>query len=257
MAAGEQKAAERDAAGIILRRPVLPHRATGVASADYLTGGGVEQDRREVRSGPEVQHAAPCVQAAGDRVERLAADRLTAQPVVLDELHDRGLVGEVVADVVAPRVRRDDHQREARAVAAPVRVLPSATGACADRRVSGGVRAVDDRRHLVVIPAVGVVVGDDDRRGLPVLRLLDLVDRVDDEVLLVERVGVAGVGVLVLGRLEVAHRRHVAVLERGVEVRQVVLVVGLVGLADRRLRGRRQVLGVGRGLVVLERVVVR
>src|SRR6185437_12379990 len=120
-----------------------------------------------------------------------------------------------------------------------------------------GAGAVDPGRVLVVVPAVGVVVGDHDRGGLPERGLLDLVDGADQEVLLVDRVGVPGVRVLVLGRLEVAHRGHVPVLQRGEEVGQVVLVVGLVGAADGGFRGRRQVLGVGGGLVVLERVVVR
>ena len=75
--------------------------------------------------------------------------------------------------------------------------------------------------------------------------------------LLVERVGVAGVAVLVGRRLQEADRRHVPVLERLVEQGQVVLVVGLVGVTDGRFGRRRQVLGVGRGLVVLERVMVR
>jgi hypothetical protein len=38
----------------------------------------------------------------------------------------------------------------------------------------------------VVVPAVGVVVGDDDRGDLPLGRLLQLVDLLDQEVLLVD-----------------------------------------------------------------------
>ena len=49
----------------------------------------------------------------------------------------------------------------------------------------------------MVVPAVGVVVGDDDRGVLPIGQLLQGVDRLDEELLLVERVGVAGVTVLV------------------------------------------------------------
>src|ERR1700691_1323110 len=57
----------------------------------------------------------------------------------------------------------------------------------------------------------------------------------------------------VVGPLGVAAGRHVAVLQRLGEVRQVVLVVGLVGAADRGLRRRRQVGRVRRGGVELER----
>ena len=63
--------------------------------------------------------------------------------------------------------------------------------------------------------------------------------------------------VLVLRGLQEAHRRQVPGLERGVEVGQVVVVVRLVGVADRGDRRRRQVLRVRRRLVVLERRVVR
>ena len=109
----------------------------------------------------------------------------------------------------------------------------------------------------MVVPAVRVVVGDDDRGALPLLGLLQRVDLLDQEVLLVDRVGVAGVAVLVLTGLEEADRGQVAVPERLAEVGQVVLVVGLVGVADGGLGRRRQVLGVRGRLVVLERVVVR
>ena len=184
--------------------------------------------------------------------------RLAVQPVVLDELDHRGLVGHVVADVVVPGPRGDDDQRQPGTVTAPVRgVADRDRGGRAHRRVGRGVRAVHPGRVLVVVPAVGVVIGDDDRGGLPVPGLLDLVDRVDDEVLLVDRIRVARVGVLVRSRLEVADGRHVAVLQRLVEVGQVVLVVGLIGAPDPGFRGRRQVLRVRGGLVVLERVVVR
>ena len=59
----------------------------------------------------------------------------------------------------------------------------------------------------MVVPAVGVVVGDDDG-GLGQSAPLERVDLVDDELLLVDRVRVRRVPVLVAGRLEVAHRRQ-------------------------------------------------
>src|SRR4029077_19589236 len=116
---------------------------------------------------------------------------------------------------------------------------------------------VDDGRHDVVVPAVRVVVGDHDRGVVPELGPLDRVDRVHQEVLLVDRVGVARVPVLVLGGLEVAHRRQVPLAEGLEEPAQVVLVVGRSATPDLGDAGRRGVVRVGRGLVVLERVVVR
>ena len=59
----------------------------------------------------------------------------------------------------------------------------------------------------VVVPAVGVVVGDDDRGVRPVRCALEGVDLLDDELLLVEGVGVGGVPVLVTGGLQEADGR--------------------------------------------------
>ncbi len=63
--------------------------------------------------------------------------------------------------------------------------------------------------------------------------------------------------VLVLGGLEEAHRGQVVVGDRLVEVAQVVLVVRLAVVADLGEVLRGGVVRVGRGLVVLERVMVR
>jgi hypothetical protein len=56
-------------------------------------------------------------------------------------------------------VRGDDQQGSARPVAAAVRLAAGGAPLAAQPGVG---RAVDDRRELVVVPAVGVVVGDDD-----------------------------------------------------------------------------------------------
>ena len=56
----------------------------------------------------------------------------------------------------------------------------------------------------VVVEAVGVVVGDDDGGAGPVRCLLQGVDLVGDELLLIQRVGVAGVPVLISGGLQEA-----------------------------------------------------
>ena len=80
----------------------------------------------------------------------------------------------------------------------------------------------------MIVPAVGVIVGDDDGGAGPEGGFLDGVDRVDDKGLLVERVGVGGVSILIAGSLQEANRRHVSGGERIGEVMDIVLVVGSV-----------------------------
>jgi len=84
----------------------------------------------------------------------------------------------------------------------------------------------------VVVPAVGVVVGDDDGRARPIGRALERVEGARDEVLLVERVGVRRVGVLERRCLQERDLREVSVLEGRVEVLEVVLVVDVTVVDD-------------------------
>src|ERR1700676_3459168 len=60
-------------------------------------------------------------------------------------------------------------------------------------------RRVHDRRHLVVVPAVGVVIENDNSGFRPFRALLQRVDDAHQEMLFVERVGIAGM--LTAGRL--------------------------------------------------------
>jgi len=53
----------------------------------------------------------------------------------------------------------------------------------------------------MVVPAIGVVIGDDDGGLAPFRLLLEEVDQFDIAGLLVERIGIAGVTVLVGGIL--------------------------------------------------------
>src|SRR5262249_25149188 len=153
------------------------------------------------------------------------------------------LVGERVIHVVALGERRDDQEGQAGTV--PAAVLVSGQRGTAERAAVAGaggggagepvdVRGMGgggDRAPLVVVPAVAVVAGDDDRGVLPERRLLQRVDLGDQELLLVDRVGVTGVPVLITGCLQVGDLRQIPGRERGVEVADVVLVVGLIGVA--------------------------
>jgi hypothetical protein len=132
-----------------------------------------------------------------------------------------------------------------------------AAGQGVERAVAGegvlwALAVVDDGAHLVVVPAVAVVVGDDDGGVLPVVRGLQPVHGVHDEVLLVQRVGLGRVRVLVDSGLEVADGGHLPGVHRAPEVGQVVLVVGLAVVPDLGDRGGRQMVRVGGGPVVLE-----
>ncbi len=113
----------------------------------------------------------------------------------------------------------------------------------ADSRVGSAVGAVDDVGQ-VVVPAVGVIVGDDDGGRGPEARFLDGVDGVDDEGLFVERIGVTGVRHPGSGGFEEADGWHDTSSESVGEVMHVVLVVGLVRGSD--CGGRTQVVEIRR-----------
>jgi hypothetical protein len=117
--------------------------------------------------------------------------------------------------------RRDHQERNARARAAAA-IHRAGAGNAFKRRAGAAVagpielvrhrveRRVGRRREGMVVPAVGVVVGDDDGGVVPIRLDLDEVDQLDDAGLLVERIGIAGMAVLVGGQLDVGDRREVA-----------------------------------------------
>jgi hypothetical protein len=86
----------------------------------------------------------------------------------------------------------------------------------------------------VIVPAVGIVIGDHDHRMRPIVAaLLQKVDHLNDEGLLVERIGVAGVAVLIGRSLQKAYCREVSGADGSKEIEDVVLMIGraCVGLA--------------------------
>src|ERR1700733_5101515 len=105
---------------------------------------------------------------------------------------------------------------------------PALTGS--GEGIHGGRGLVHDRTHLVVVPAVRVVVGDDHSGVCPVLLLLQEINNTDDERLLVQWIGVAGVAVLETRRLEVADRGEVAGVDGIEKVVRIVLVVSGVAV---------------------------
>ena len=131
--------------------------------------------------------------------------------------------------------------------------------------VVGGERRIDDGRHLVVVPAVGIVIGDDHRRVRPFGALLQRIDDAHDESLLVDGVGIAGMSILIGRRLEEAHGRKIPRVERVEKVMNVIGMIRRIDLAgervacvaDGRHRLRTRMGGVSRRGVILEPCVVR
>ncbi len=77
----------------------------------------------------------------------------------------------------------------------------------------------------VVIPTIGIVIGNDDDRVAPLRSLLDDIDRMHKECLLIQRIGVAGVAVAISGGLKKADGGKVSGLYRVEKIVNVVLVV--------------------------------
>ncbi|ABA52723.1 hypothetical protein BURPS1710b_A2343 [Burkholderia pseudomallei 1710b] len=253
------------------RRACAAHRSDRRRGCELRAERRIEVQRRLVHRAREIEQIA---HVARGRIERAAADPLAAEPVVLDEAHDRRLIDQRVAHVVLLRPRRHDDERNPRAGTAA-----AVDGGAVDarRRGAGAARAVAvqlvdriERRARrrgvrMVVPAVRVVIRDDHRGARPVGLLLQEVDDLRHELLLVERIRVAGVRVLRGGRLQEADRREVARLHGREEVVRIVLVIRGLGRlavrldarADRRDRARARVLRVRGRRVVLEPVVVR
>src|SRR5262245_34528485 len=108
----------------------------------------------------------------------------------------------------------------------------------------------------MVVPAVRVIVSDDDGSAVPLFALLQRVDGVHQERLFVEWIGVSSVSILIGGGLEVTHGRHIASVDGGPEVGEVILVIRGASVTDLRNRGRRGMVRIRGGLVVLEWLVV-
>src|SRR5262249_4482639 len=124
-----------------------------------LAGGRVEE---ELVTGPVVVEVEHVVERAGDGIERLIAGP-AERPVVLDEAEDRRLICDRMVDEVRLRKRGDHEQWLARPVAAAIEIRPGRRRPAQAGPTQGIVGAGGmhhDRPDLMVVPAVGVVVGD-------------------------------------------------------------------------------------------------
>ena len=186
-----------------------------VATRDDRSSDCIEDERTRIRLALEVEHVIEriCIPVDGARTLRRSSRTIDESeiPIVFDEAKHRSLMGQGVVDEVRFRIRRDHKQWLARAEAAACLFsagLRRAAIAGAKQEVEVGRRRRQDRRHDVVVPAIGVIPHDNDRGFLPERRLLDRVDGLHHEGLLYERVRTVGMAVLIDRRLDVAHRRQ-------------------------------------------------
>jgi hypothetical protein len=127
------------------------------------------------------------------------------------------------------------------------RAASSGTGECI-RSAGGGV---DDWTHLVVIPAVGVVIRNHDRSAAPSGKRFKKVDGVDDESLFVQWVRISRVSILVGGGLQKAYSGQIScgAIE---EVLSIILMVGGACVANFSAARWRRMVGVSRLGIVAE-----
>jgi hypothetical protein len=109
----------------------------------------------------------------------------------------------------------------------------------------------------MVIPAIGIIPGNEDGRVFPLGTLLQLVDGLDEEGLFEQRARRGRMTGLVCRGLQETYRRQVVGRKRVPEIGQRILMVGLVCVSNGTDRRRRQVMRIRRGGVVLKRGVVR
>ncbi len=110
----------------------------------------------------------------------------------------------------------------------------------------------------MVVPTIRIVVGDNYRGALPLAPCLQEVDDIHDESLFVQRIGIAGVAILITRRFQEADGREISRFDCCIEIVDVVLVIGGIALvADGGHRSRTSVRGIGCRRVILERLMVR
>src|SRR6266487_1144556 len=95
-----------------------------------------------------------------------------------------------VIDEITLRKVRDDQQWQARTIATAILIraslrCPALSSAC-ERVICCIVGLIHNGAEHVIVPAVRVVIGDNYGGILPVWRLLQCIERIDQEVLLVQ-----------------------------------------------------------------------
>src|SRR5580658_5846409 len=142
--------------------------------------------------------------------------------------------------VVVSRPRRDHKQRLPWTIsAAPLRVRsgwidarqrvePVTAGSRAGKGIGSGPGPVYDLAELMIVPAIGIVIEHNQRRIWPLRLALEEVSDLNHELLLIQRIGIARMGVLNSDGFEEAYGRKVSGTNRGKEVVDVVVVIGRI-----------------------------
>ena len=160
----------------------LPNECDGfvnawLVAAGHYAGRRVQLDDVRVRKDRRIAEVEHVGEWTGDGICRSSPETLAAKEDILDEANDRGLVSDGSVEEVLFSPGRDDQEGLTGTVAATALSVGSRRGI--DARQSGGSgsradadsgsvdevrsggRAVD-RIVDVIVPAVGVVIGDDD-----------------------------------------------------------------------------------------------
>src|SRR5215475_6017932 len=140
-----------------------------------FSGRRVQEQIASLAGRPEIEHLHD---GAGDIVKGTLTNSFSLKPVDFDKAYYGRLIGDGVVDKVWLCPGGNHQEGLAWPVTAPsLRMwvvvgtrksrVSMATGSHAGEHVGGTGGLIDDRRHLVVIPAVGVVIEDYDGGTLP------------------------------------------------------------------------------------------
>src|SRR6266568_6912182 len=211
----------------------------------------------------EIEHT---VDRSGNGVKR-ALNTLSAKPVVFYEPKDRALVRDGMIDEVPARPWGDHQERLATASKRVwVRRIHtrqrSSRGrvpaqASTRKRILCSLGLVDDGTHLMVVPAVGIVIHDYNRRATPVRSRLEEIDHVNHESLFIQRIRITGVAILVCRGFQQADRREVAGANRCKEICNVIVVIGRAIVANFGNGRWTSVVRIGSRRMILEKGVMR
>jgi hypothetical protein len=109
----------------------------------------------------------------------------------------------------------------------------------------------------MIVVAVGIVEGNDDRHALPLLYPFECIDRVDQEHLLVERIrDPTGMASLIALGLDIAQGGQIVGVGRGEQIVHVVFVIGRTGMADLGDIERPNMIEVAGTRIVLKRRIL-
>src|SRR5262249_51780847 len=115
------------------------------------------------------------------------------------------------------------HAKSATIVISPRRQSARTAGTCSPRATLNGVvervsRLIDDGTRHVIVPAVGIIIRNDNRSILPERALPNRIDRGYNRSLLQQRGRIGGMTGITLGELQERHGRQVARRQRLIEI---------------------------------------